>query len=53
MADIVFLALLLGFFALCTGFVALCDRIIGPDATAGGALDGAPDDAVETAEVTA
>ena len=61
MADIVYLALLLGFFALCSGFISLCDRIIGPDGSAGGSLDEAPATSteqvagttVDAAEVTA
>ncbi len=54
MADLAYLALLLGFFALASGFVSLCDRIIGPDAAAGtldepdpAAADAAAPDPVE------
>ena len=31
MADVLVLALVLGFFALCVAFVRGCDVIIGPD----------------------
>ncbi|MEP7114309.1 MAG: hypothetical protein ABI862_13670 [Ilumatobacteraceae bacterium] len=31
MADIIFIAIALGFFALCAIYVRWCDRIIGPD----------------------
>jgi hypothetical protein len=31
MADIIFIAVALGFFALCALYVRWCDRIIGPD----------------------
>lgn len=34
MADIVFVAIVIGFFAAAAGFVLLCDRIIGPDQAA-------------------
>lgn len=32
MSDIVFLAVIIGFFALAALVVAACDRIVGPDA---------------------
>jgi len=31
MADLIFVALAVGFFAVCIGFVWVCDRIVGPD----------------------
>lgn len=31
MADVIFVALTLGFFGLCVLFVRACDRIIGPE----------------------
>jgi hypothetical protein len=31
MADIIFIAVAMGFFALCALYVQWCDRIIGPD----------------------
>ena len=39
MADLVFIAIVVVFFALCVGYVRVCDRIIGPDAPGGEALD--------------
>jgi hypothetical protein len=34
MADVLFVALILGFFSLSTSLVKACDRIIGPDIAA-------------------
>lgn len=31
MSDLLYLAVLIGFFALCSGLVTLCDRIVGHD----------------------
>lgn len=35
MRDLVFLAVIVGFFALAALVVAACDRIVGPDPTEG------------------
>jgi hypothetical protein len=47
MADIIFVAIALGFFALCALYVRWCDRIIGPDVFEVPALADASDDDVE------
>ena len=31
MTDLLFVAIVVGFFAVCVAYVRLCDRIIGPD----------------------
>jgi hypothetical protein len=51
MADLVFVAAIVGFFALSVGLVHVCARIIGPDLVAVEAT-GAPD-ARETVEEAA
>jgi hypothetical protein len=40
MADVIFVALVLGFFGLATLLVRACDRIIGPDPVPAHAADG-------------
>ena len=46
-ADLVFIVIVVAFFALCVGYVRVCDRIIGPDAPGGEALDVAAADEPE------
>ncbi len=47
MADLLFVAVIIGFFALCLLLVKACDRIIGPDElSASGAATGADEPAV-------
>jgi hypothetical protein len=55
MADIVLIALTLGFVALCVAYIAWCDRIIGPDDFGPDPqlLDAARPDLAQPAEVTA
>lgn len=31
MADLIFVAVIIGFIALCVAYIGWCDRIIGPD----------------------
>jgi hypothetical protein len=46
MADLVFVALTIGFFVLMVGLVRLCDHVIGPDPIeTGSATTGRPDGA--------
>lgn len=33
MSDVIFLALVVGFFAVAVGLLALCERVVGRDAT--------------------
>lgn len=49
MSDLIFIAVLVGFFVLCALYVQLCDHLIGPDdpALAGAATDSASDDGVD------
>ena len=35
MADLVLIAVMLGFIALCVAYISWCDRIIGPDDVSG------------------
>jgi len=54
MADVIFVALLLGFFALAVGLVKLCERIVGaPDVVVHGAPEGSGPDPVCRTEVAA
>jgi len=54
MADVIFVALLLGFFALAVGLVKLCERIVGaPDVVVHEAPEGSGPDPVCRTEVAA
>lgn len=56
MSDLIYLAVIVGFFALAFGLLRACERIIGPDAPAttspGAAAPAAPSEG-EPAAVTA
>ena len=42
MADLVFVALTIGFFVLVAGLVRLCDHVMGPDPSGGTGPAGVP-----------
>lgn len=53
MSDLIYLAVIVGFFALAFGLLRACEHIIGPDAPASSSTSAPATPAADPAEVSA